>query len=206
MNLTQKVKKLYEASKQNLSMIKQLYDRNKPYLSVLLLIAVVGGILFFASSAADEITDFPTSTPTPIEEISYPEGWFEIDDEGVVLKVQKDNEAEVVPTVVLVSSAAEIEDPAKYLDSLVQGAKRAISSLVIETESSQEAGGFYIRELSGYYFSGSDKVGIKQRVFVKDNNVYTLTASFLYSDDTPQLAQDIEEIFSQIYELKIKSF
>lgn len=206
MNLTRKSKKFYEASKQSLSMIKQVFTRNKPYLSVLLLIAVIGGILFFASNAADEVTDHPPSTPMPVDKISYPEGWSEIDDEGVVLKVQKNDETKVVPTVVLVSSTAEIEDPAKYLDSLIQGAKLAIPSLVIETESSQEANGFYIRELSGYYFNGLDKVGIKQRAFVKDNNVYTLTASFLYSDDTPQLAQDIEEIFSKIYELKIKFF
>lgn len=191
MNITKKAQKLYE--------------EYRPYLSVLLLIVVVGVILFLASNAADEITEIPTPSPALVEEISYPDDWLEIEDEDVVFKAQKDIEAEVLPTVVLVTSTAEIENPATYLDSLVQGAKRAISSLVIETESSQEIDNFYMRELSGYYFSGSDKVGIKQRVFVKGDNVHTLTASFLYADDTEPLAQEIEEIFSQVYELKIKS-
>lgn len=191
MNITKKAQKLYE--------------EYRPYLSVLLLIVVVGGILFLASNAADEITEIPTPSPALVEEISYPDDWFEIEDEDAVFKAQKDIEAEVLPTVVLVTSTAEIENPATYLDSLIQGAKRAISSLVIETESSQEIDNFYMRELSGYYFSGSDKVGIKQRVFVKGDNVHTLTASFLYADDTEPLAQEIEEIFSQVYELKIKS-
>lgn len=191
MNITKKAQKLYE--------------EYRPYLSVLLLIVVVGVILFLASNAADEITEIPTPSPALVEEISYPDDWLEIEDEDAVFKAQKDIEAEVLPTVVLVTSTAEIENPATYLDSLVQGAKRAISSLVIETESSQEIDNFYMRELSGYYFSGSDKVGIKQRVFVKGDNVHTLTASFLYADDTEPLAQEIEEIFSQVYELKIKS-
>ena len=191
MNITKKAQKLYE--------------EYRPYLSVLLLIVVVGVILFLASNAADEITEIPTPSPALVEEISYPVGWLEIEDEDAVFKARKDIEAEVLPTVVLVTSTAEIENPATYLDSLVQGAKRAISSLVIETESSQEIDNFYMRELSGYYFSGSDKVGIKQRVFVKGDNVHTLTASFLYADDTEPLAQEIEEIFSQVYELKIKS-
>lgn len=191
MNITKKAQKLYE--------------EYRPYLSVLLLIVVVGGILFLASNAADEITEIPTPSPALVEEISYPDDWLEIEDEDAVFKAQKDIEAEVLPTVVLVTSTAEIENPATYLDSLIQGAKRAISSLVIETESSQEIDNFYMRELSGYYFSGSDKVGIKQRVFVKGDNVHTLTASFLYADDTEPLAQEIEEIFSQVYELKIKS-
>lgn len=191
MNITKKAQKLYE--------------EYRPYLSVLLLIVVVGVILFLASNAADEITEIPTPSPALVEEISYPDDWLEIEDEDAVFKAQKDIEAEVLPTVVLVTSTAEIENPATYLDSLVQGAKRAISSLVIETESSQEIDNFYMRELSGYYFSGSDKVGIKQRVFVKGDNVHTLTASFLYADDTELLAQEIEEIFSQVYELKIKS-
>ena len=199
MNITKEAKKLYEKC-------KQVYVRNKPYLSVLLLIVVVGVILYLASNAADEITDIPTPSPVLVEEISYPEGWLEIGDEDVIFKAQKDIEAEVVPTIVLVSSTAEIENPTEYLDSLVRGAKRAISSLVIETESSQEINNFYIRELSGYYFSGSDKVGIKQRVFIKGDSIHTLTASFLYADDTEELAQEIEEIFSQIYELKIKPF
>jgi hypothetical protein len=185
--------------------VKKLYEEYRPYLSVLLLIVVVGVILFLASNAADEITEIPTPSPALVEKISYPDDWLEIEDEDVVFKAQKDIEAEVLPTVVLVTSTAEIENPATYLDSLVQGAKRAISSLVIETESSQEIDNFYMRELSGYYFSGSDKVGIKQRVFVKGDNVHTLTASFLYADDTEPLAQEIEEIFSQVYELKIKS-
>jgi len=185
--------------------VKKLYEEYRPYLSVLLLIVVVGVILFLASNAADEITEIPTPSPALVEEISYPVGWLEIEDEDAVFKARKDIEAEVLPTVVLVTSTAEIENPATYLDSLVQGAKRAISSLVIETESSQEIDNFYMRELSGYYFSGSDKVGIKQRVFVKGDNVHTLTASFLYADDTEPLAQEIEEIFSQVYELKIKS-
>lgn len=191
MNITKKAQKLYE--------------EYRPYLSVLLLIVVVGVILFLASNAADEITEIPTPSPALVEEISYPDDWLEIEDEDAVFKAQKDIEAEVLPTVVLVTSTAEIENPATYLDSLVQGAKRAISSLVIETESSQEIDNFYMRELSGYYFSGSDKVGIKQRVFVKGDNVHTLTASFLYADDAEPLAQEIEEIFSQVYELKIKS-
>lgn len=191
MNITKKAQKLYE--------------EYRPYLSVLLLIVVVGVILFLASNAADEITEIPTPSPALVEEISYPDDWLEIEDEDAVFKARKDIEAEVLPTVVLVTSTAEIENPATYLDSLVQGAKRAISSLVIETESSQEIDNFYMRELSGYYFSGSDKVGIKQRVFVKGDNVHTLTASFLYADDTEPLAQEIEEIFSQVYELKIKS-
>ena len=185
--------------------VKKLYEEYRPYLSVLLLIVVVGVILFLASNAADEITEIPIPSPALVEEISYPDDWLEIEDEDAVFKARKDIEAEVLPTVVLVTSTAEIENPATYLDSLVQGAKRAISSLVIETESSQEIDNFYMRELSGYYFSGSDKVGIKQRVFVKGDNVHTLTASFLYADDTEPLAQEIEEIFSQVYELKIKS-
>jgi hypothetical protein len=38
--------------------------------------------------------------------------------------------------------------------------------------------GYYVRDMTGYYYSGQDKVDIRQQIYKKDSNVYTITASY----------------------------
>lgn len=133
-------------------------------------------------------------TPTPTVVAKYPDNWSEVDSEALV-KLEKTITSGLKPEIILIKSEKPSEDSVKvYTDKIIAGAKSAIRSLVYETDKSTEVNGYSLRQLTGYYYNKNNKVKIIQNLYLKDNNLYTLTAS--YQDDSQE--SEINTIFDRI--------
>jgi len=164
-----------------------------------LVIGVLVVIAFATSRPKSTIPEAPSS------EISLPEGWSisSQDSPDFSLKLEKKAKDSLLrPTIVLIESEAEFENEQDYVDSLIAGAKRTIPSLKLNSEK-KEANGFAAWNLSGFYYTGGDRIEIIQRLYLKDNKVYSLTASFLADD---QIVDEINAIYQEIFEKRIKPF
>jgi len=166
---------------------------------ILIIIALIG--IAFVSNRPKEIVP-----QEQVKEISLPENWAisEENQADFTLKIEKKAEDSLVrPTIILIESEAEFEDKQEYVDQLIAGAKRTIPSLKLDSEKFQVES-FSIWDLSGSYYTGGDRVEILQRIYLKDNKVSTLTASFL-ADGQESLSQEIKEIFDQIFATRIEN-
>lgn len=139
------------------------------------------------------------------EEQTLPEGWFKTDEDsqGVLLRFEKGSNTQIRPTVVLIESLTEEKNATDYTDRLINGAKKTLTSLKFERDEIGEEDGYFVRDLSGFYINGGKKIGIRQKLYIKDGKVHTLTASFEYEIKDENLKVEIENIFALLATSKI---
>ena len=140
--------------------------------------------------------------PEPKEEVILPNGWAvsAVSQEDFELKIEKRAEDSLIrPTIVLISSDFEGENQEQYLDQLIAGAKRAIPSLRITQDELDQQNGWITRDLVGFYQTGGDRINLRQRVYIKDSQVYTITASYGVSEPE-EISDQIDQIFDQVFE------
>lgn len=151
----------------------------------------------------------PSPTPEPLkpaaieafkERLSLPTGWQLIEDKtpGVLAKLEKTSEEKIKPTMTVVSAVTGETDSKAYVDKLLKGARSAIPSLTLISDESKDKDGYYLRQWEGFYFSGSDRINLRQQVLVKDGHVYTLTVAFGKQDQ--ELSQEVDSLFTSAFE------
>ena len=167
-----------------------------PFVIVLIMI----GFAFANNRPRSELTIGPEKST-----ISLPQGWAISAEDQIDfdLKIEKRAEDGLIrPVIVLIESEAEFENDQEYVDSLIAGAKRTIPSLNLDFEKS-EASGFSVWDLSGFYYTGGDKISLVQRLYLKDSQVFALTGSFLEDGET-KIQEQVFDIFDQVFESYIK--
>lgn len=128
-----------------------------------------------------------------------PAGWKAVATQNSVeKKYEKNTKATVKPTIVLIISSLEKREPKEYLQTLIAGTKATLPTLIIEADDSSEADGLYTRIITGYYYSGNQRIDIRQQISVQDNSVYTITVS---TDpvETKILEKEILRIFNILH-------
>lgn len=138
------------------------------------------------------------------ETMVLPENWSfsPLDDPSISLKLERRIEDLVRPTVVMIKSETSETDFSAYLDRLIAGAKRTLPSLKVTSETEEEKEGFHLKKIEAYYYNGGNKVNLRQRVYLKEDRVYTLTASFGQTDPET-VSRETETIFDSIFQEKI---
>lgn len=175
---------------------------------ILVFLAIRAGILP-GREKLEKLTQYKLEIekPTPIvEEFKVPQGWKRVEKDGekVELKLEKETKAKIKPIIVLIKSETKETDFASYVDKLIKGAKSALPSLRINSDEEVEKQAYYGRGLTGYYYKGYNRVDIKQTIYIKDNQVYTITAS-TDPAETEALKDEIESIFDSIFNFYIAS-
>ncbi len=182
--------------------IKNLSNLKKVIILIIILI-FLGGILSLVNKKIGLKEEKTEKISPQIKEILIlPDGWSIIAErDGVELKIEKESERMIKPTIVLIKSTKKEANNDLYLEKIIQGAKYAIPSLQITTNQPADQDGFYIRNLRGFYYNGRYQVNLKQRLVIKNNEVWTLTAS--YDPKEKLLEKEIEKIFDSVYQAKI---
>ena len=84
------------------------------------------------------------------------------------------------PEIAVIQSVSkEASASAAYVDRLIAGARSTVSGLQFVENKRTEIGGVYEAQLEGYYPNQKIKVTVMQRVYIKGETVYTMTASFI---------------------------
>ncbi|HLL61085.1 MAG TPA: hypothetical protein VK338_05180 [Candidatus Nitrosocosmicus sp.] len=181
-----------------------------PYTNTVIGIVVVGiimsSLLYFAKSA--QVTNNKLTTATVNtqlkSDIKLPLGWEITQPEaGISYKFVKNTNTDVTPTIVLIRTVANMSDPEKYVNTLLEGTKSALPNLILVTNKTTPVEGYYLRELSGSYNNGQNQVQIQQRIYIRNNQVTTLTAS--YVDVQGSTTPEVTQIFNSLFEKHIKS-
>jgi hypothetical protein len=130
--------------------------------------------------------------------IKFPEGWEEeSSEEDVVVKLSKETDTEIAANIVITKEEnIEYETPEKYADRLIAGAKSTLPSLVYTDDQLEDNDQYLVRYLNGYYWQGGQQVGLSQKIYVGEDTVYVITASYDY-----QLKTELEEEINQNFDL-----
>lgn len=173
----------------------------KKYIGIALIILAIA-LGFLVASKKRSAVQTVVTNPVVSQQITstLPSGWSQIVDPTVDVKLEKKVDSGVKPQIVFMkSSSKDASDSAKYVDRLIAGARSAIPSLVITSTKRNSTESFYSTILTGYYFNQKQKISLSQRVYVKDDSVYTITGSY-----TGDLATEINQILDSIVKEKIR--
>jgi lipopolysaccharide export LptBFGC system permease protein LptF len=122
--------------------------------------------------------------------------------ENEVILVRQEETQGVQTRTVLLKSETENENFAGYVDRLIRGAQQTLPSLEYDEQSEIETvDDWQKKELAGFYFSGGDRVNIKQDIYYQDGQVVTITASYgeENKDDIQSELNDIFDFLTETY-------
>ncbi len=160
-----------------------------PALIVLFILIVV---LIVKKPGVFKISDSLTPTPTQVAE-NLPNNWQKVDNTAdVVLKYEKTVDSGLKPQIVMAKSELPADTTfEKYTNSLIAGAKSTLPSLKYSQDSLQDN----LRLLSGSYRNSNKPVSVIQRVYLRNQTVYTLTGSY---DPSSSTVEEINTILDSI--------
>ena len=168
------------------------FIKKHPVIIIFVLLTVLAFIFRFNG---DKLLQFGKNNPDQIQTatLDLPTGWAKSDDTLVALKIEKQVESGYKPVVTLIKSTSDITDPKLYIDNLIAGAKSAIPSLRVTSDQRGNLDNYYLATIDSFYYNSGLKINSLQKVYIKDNQVFTLTAS--YTDD---IITEINKIFDTI--------
>ena len=169
----------------------------KKYITIaLIVIAIVLGFIISRKAFNKPTIETP---PTVEQLLKLPETWKNVADSDVALKLEKTVTSGLKPQIVLIkSSSKDALTPAKYTDRLIAGAKSAIPSFRVADDKRYSAENNYSAIITGYYYNKNIKISLIQRVYIKGEEVNTLTASFV-----GDINSEIESVLDNIVTEKI---
>ena len=166
----------------------------KKIIAVVLVIAIVVFFIFRKTS----IKSPAITTPVTVEQkLNLPESWKQVESSAVAFKLEKNVVQGIKPQITLVKS--ESKDallPKSYVEKLIAGAKSAIPSLRLDPVKTNQDGDIYTAMISGFYYNQKTKISLIQRIIIKDQTVYTLTASFT-GDEALEANQILDSIVKE---------
>ncbi|MFZ2152449.1 MAG: hypothetical protein WAV41_00125 [Microgenomates group bacterium] len=164
---------------------------------VLLIVLAIGVGYFMSKNTFKGQTDIKTP-PTIEQQLGLPNGWTKVETSDTDLKLEKKVEASLQPQIVFKQIVSdEATSPAKYTNTIIAGARSAIPSLKITDDKRSSTDTLYTALITGSYLNRGQKVNILQRVYIKSNNVFVMTAS--YNGD---LSDEINKIFDSLVKEK----
>ena len=138
-------------------------------------------------------------SPTPTVDNWLPKDWTQKESSDNKLILEKKVELGLKPEIVWEKSEKKNDiDFETYTNTLVAGARSAIPTLRYDMDKFVE-GDLDQRILGGYYYNQGKKVLISQRLYQKDSNFYTLTASYADSESETE----VNSIFDKIVERRL---
>ena len=138
-------------------------------------------------------------SPTPTVDNWLSKDWAQKESSDDKLILEKKVELGLKPEIVWEKSEKKNDiDFETYTNTLVAGARSAIPTLRYDMDKFVE-GDLDQRILSGYYYNQGKKVLISQRLYQKDSNFYTLTASYADSESETE----VNSIFDKIVERRL---
>jgi hypothetical protein len=178
----------------------------RPFITVVILLLLFGAGWYILNSRTKHTTQTnknvavsPTKTATLSAQLQLPPLWEQKNDvPGFEMKAVKKTITKIKPVVNLVKTTKKDEDQKTYVDKMIKGAKSSFPSLVITKDNLEEKDGFYIRELTGYYYNGKNKISLLMNIYIKKDTVYTLTAAKDSTDNTTT-NDEITKIFASVY-------
>ncbi|MBI2464759.1 hypothetical protein HYV64_01335 [Candidatus Shapirobacteria bacterium] len=169
----------------------------KRYIALIVVLALGVGYFVSRKTFAPQTV---VKEPIKIEELlKMPSGWSQVDDKDVNLKFEKKVDKGLKPQIVLkVTQSVEASAPAKYTDRLLAGAKSAVPSLRLTGDMRNSLEKYYSAFVTATYVNKGQKINLIQRIYIKENTVNTLTASY-----TGDLAVEINQILDNLVKEKI---
>jgi hypothetical protein len=162
----------------------------KYIIAIVLIVALSIGYYFFRVSVAKPFIQ-------TIEQSTLPKDWQESQDKNVQYKVVKTVASGYQPQIVLIKNTSpNAVKPAKYVDSLIAGARSTITSLRINTDKRYSEEKYYSAVVSGTYYNKKVKISLVQRIFIKGEDVYSLTASYT-GDITPEINSLLDQVVKE---------
>jgi len=169
------------------------FIKKHPVIIIFILLIVLAFIFRFNK---DKLLQFGKNNPDQVQTtvvLNLPVGWIKSDDTLVALKIEKQVESGYKPIITLIKSTSRITAPKLYIDNFIAGAKSAIPSLRLTSDQRDDSDDYYLATIESFYYNNGLKINSLQKVFIKDNQVFTLTAS--YTDD---ITGEINQIFDTI--------
>jgi hypothetical protein len=169
----------------------------KRYIALIIVLALGVGFFMSRKTFAPQTV---VKEPIKIEELlKMPSGWSQVEDKDVNLKFEKKVDKGLKPQVVFKETqSTEASTPAKYTDRLIAGTKSAIPSFRVTGDMRNSLEKYYSAFITATYTNKGQKINLIQRVYIKGNTVYTLTASY-----TGELGNELNQILDNLVREKI---
>lgn len=169
----------------------------KKILGFLIIVSLILFAVFYRNSNNKDISK--SNQISEEQKLGLPDSWTKVEDAKVEYKLEKKVEKGLKSEIVLIKSESkDASNPTKYVDRLVAGAKSTIPTLRISTNKRSSENEIYLAVISGYYYNQKNIINLAQRVYIKGETVYTLTASF--GDD---LTAEIDQIMDAVVKEKV---
>ncbi len=167
-------------------------------------ILLITALSVFALRYFSRLSKSPSTPSVPVSSsFVLPAGWQEVDPGKNLFKLTKLTDHPVKPAIVLIKSSLDDSQtsPSLYVDRLVDGVRSTVPGYKLISSQSQDIDGFYLRIIQSSYRNSGQTVLLRQNIYLKDNTVYTLTASY----PTTDIDNEIGLIFDNIYKTKISN-
>jgi len=169
---------------------------------IIIVVFVVLAYIFITSPKVDiKVPAFLGGkvSPTPTVDNWLPKDWAQKESSDNKLILEKKVEMGLKPEIVWEKSEKKTDvEFSTYTNTLVAGARSAIPTLRYDMDKFVE-GDLNQRILGGYYYNQGKKIFINQRIYQKDSNFYTLTASYADSESETE----VNSIFDKIVERRL---
>ncbi len=181
--------------------------QNIKYVIVVLIIVLAGYGIYQYTDYLDEIPlpqirqSKETSDEQETAGLDLPEAWTEVEDlDDALVGLTRETDSQIATNVVFTQTEEiDYEDPKDYTDQLIAGTKSALTSLNYATDEIEE-NDYYIRKLTGSYWQAGTRIGIKQNIYLAEDVVYVITASYDQQTAGEGLTDEINQIFELLAE------
>lgn len=182
----------------------------RKYAIVILIIVFLGFGVYLFTDYLEEV-ELPSIFQPRVEEvdeetdIDLAENWQKEEaPEGAIVKLSKDTEREISLNIILnKEEEIEYEDPQTYTDRLIAGTRSSLPTLVYIDDQTDQVNDYFVRYLEGYYWQAGLQIGLSQRIYLEEDVVYVITASY-DNRDRQELEEEINQNFDQLTEEYIR--
>lgn len=169
----------------------------KKYIVIVIILALVIGFYIFRNKPEVKLTD--NKIVTEETRLQLPEGWTLSENGMVDVQFEKKVESGIVPKIVFKKSTSqEAQNPAKYVDKLIAGAKSTVTSYKVVTDERTTADLGYLAIIKANYVNNKQKIEVSQRIYIIGEEVYTITGSY-----TGELGEEVDQIIEAVAKDKV---
>lgn len=186
------------------SQISKILNDYRPFTVVVILVLLFTAVWYLTVKLQKKLTEPSEVIPTIVaeqkkeqEQFTLPAGWNRTEESGFEFRAVKDTKEQIKPVVNLVITTTTESNKDEYVNDIIKGARSSFPSLTITKDTKNKSETMYIRQLTGYYYNGTNKISLQINIYIKGNTVYTLTAA-AYNPNTT-VNEEINQIISSVY-------